>query len=81
MTLQFRGSRHPAWSQWSGAHSILCCVRPNTRTGVLRALLRLYGRGRPVREARTKRFVNVVYGCHLELAVAAASERCELSGA
>eukprot|EP00966_Prymnesium_polylepis_P151812 3507170-Prymnesium_polylepis.1 len=31
MTLQFRGSRHPEWSQWSGAHSIICCVRPNTR--------------------------------------------------
>eukprot|EP00966_Prymnesium_polylepis_P330328 7385983-Prymnesium_polylepis.1 len=31
MTLQFRGSRHPEWSQWLVAHSSMCCVQPDTR--------------------------------------------------
>eukprot|EP00966_Prymnesium_polylepis_P093673 2167643-Prymnesium_polylepis.1 len=56
-------------SDCMGAHSKACCVPP--------AILRLLpstseARNVPsqVREARTERFVKVLYGCHLRLAVA-----------
>ena len=67
ITLQFRGSRQPEWSQWSGAHSVMCCVRPNTRrrapsTPAATAGVDLCGK------ARNEGFVKFLYVCHLRLA-------------
>eukprot|EP00966_Prymnesium_polylepis_P227490 5264432-Prymnesium_polylepis.1 len=58
------------WSQWSGAHSVMCCVPPKTRWRAPSTPAATAGPGVDLcGKARNERFVKVLYGCHLGLAI------------